>query len=185
MGVLCVQRTLARGWRSGVATGLGIATADTVYAGLAAFGVATVSRPLVTWQDPLQLVGGVALVGMGLVTVLRRPAKKSEETQADGQELNHGSQYISAVGLTLTNPMTIMAFAAVFASAGLAAEPGVGAAALSTLGVGAGSLTWWLLLTGGVSLGRHGLSDTAVTLVTRGSGVVVVVFGVVAVLTSL
>lgn len=178
MGVLCIQRTLAHGWRAGLSTGLGIATADAIYAGLAAFGVAAVSAAFVAWQDPLRLVGGAVLVYLGVRSVwgASRVTSCAEEVPA-----SHGSLYASSVALTLTNPMTIMAFGAVFAGAGLTASPSVATAALATLGVGAGSLAWWLTLTGAVTVAKRGLGDVLVRWVTRVSGLVIAAFGVLAI----
>ena len=89
--------------------------------------------------------------------------------------------YSSAFGLTLTNPMTIMAFAAVFASAGLAAQATVLSAGVATMGVALGSLSWWLALSTGVALMRHTVSDRGISVVNRISGALVIGFGLVAV----
>jgi len=123
MGVLCIQRTLDGGQRAGLATGLGIATADAFYAGCAAFGVTTLAAALVAWQTPLRLVGGGALVCLGLWSALRASAETPVTHSADPVRNAHGSLYVSAVALTLTNPMTIIAFGAIFATAGLTAAP--------------------------------------------------------------
>jgi len=179
MGVLCIQRALANGWRAGLSTGLGIATADGIYAGLAAFGVAAVSSAFVAWQTPLRVVGGVALIYLGGRSLMS--ARSPQECAASAAPVvAHGSLYVSAVGLTLTNPMTIMAFGAIFAGAGLAAEPSLLSAGVATAGVALGSLSWWIALTAGVTLARHGLGDRLVLWVTRVSGAVIVGFGVLA-----
>ena len=89
--------------------------------------------------------------------------------------------YGSAVGLTLTNPLTIMAFAAVFASAGLVMEPSPGLAAVATLGVALGSLAWWLLLTSVVMLIRHAISDRVLLVVNRVAGGLLIALGILAV----
>ena len=73
MGVLCIQRVLARGWRAGATTGAGIATADATYAGLAAFGLTALSQVLVSFQTPLRIVGGLVLVWLGIRAVLSAP----------------------------------------------------------------------------------------------------------------
>jgi len=177
MGVLCIQRTLARGWRIGAATGLGIATADAMFAGLAAFGVAALAQLLVTWQSPLRIVGGAVLVWLGVRAILAPPVHEAATVPARG---GHSGAYASAVGLTLTNPMTIMAFGAVFASAGLSAEPTLASAGVATLGVALGSLSWWLVLVTGVSWMRHAVSDSAIRWVNRCSGVAVAAFGIIA-----
>jgi len=186
MGVLCIQRTLSRGWGTGMATGLGVATADGLYAALAAFGVSALSGVLVTWQVPLRLVGGLVLVGLGLRAALS-PARacdaRSETDPASLDTKGALALYASAVGLTLTNPMTIMAFGAIFAGAGLSAQPGETSALVATAGVTAGSLAWWAILVTGVSLARHAVSGKALGAINVASGVVVAGFGVIAIAT--
>jgi putative LysE/RhtB family amino acid efflux pump len=179
MGVLCIQRTLAHGWRAGLATGAGIATADGIYAGLAALGVSVVSQSLVTLQVPLRIGGGIVLLWLGLRAIATPPAHDAA-TARDATRFV--PLYASAVGLTLTNPMTIMAFAAVFASAGLVAQPGAGTAAIATLGVASGSLSWWIILATGTALARHAAGDTLLTWVNRVSGAAIAIFGLVAIL---
>jgi putative LysE/RhtB family amino acid efflux pump len=178
MGVLCIQRVLARGWRAGMATGAGIATADATYAALAAFGVTAVSRWLVDFQAPIRIVGGLALIWLGWRALLTPPAHRAADA-VDSTRLT--PLYTSAVGLTLTNPMTIMAFAAIFASAGLVAQAGAGSAAVVTLGVALGSMTWWVALTTAVWAIRHAVGDRAMVVINRVSGGVIIAFGVLAV----
>lgn len=181
MGVLCVQRTLQHGWRAGFATGLGIATADAIYAACAAFGIAAVSSAFVAWQVPLRVVGGGALVYLG-VRSLRTPCPDGACEAPVSSAPSRRSYYVSAVALTLTNPMTIMAFGAIFAGSGLASEPTAGSAATATIGVALGSLAWWVVLTAVVTFAKAGLGDRLVAGVTRASGVVVAAFGVMAIL---
>lgn len=179
MGILVIQRVLAHGWAAGLATGAGIATADAVYAALAAFGVTVIAQFLVAFQSPLQVLGGAALLWLGWramrSSVVTRPPSTRDSRRV-------GVLYGSAVGLTLTNPMTIMAFAAVFASAGLVAQAGVGSAAIVTAGVALGSLTWWLALTTGVWAVRHAVSDRVMLWTNRLSGGLLMAFGVLAVI---
>lgn len=184
MGVLCIQRTLGRGPAAGYATGLGIATADATYAALAAFGMSAIAGALVSWQTPLKLVGGAVLVYLGVRSAF---AGASANRAAARTETGAGPAklYASAVALTLTNPMTIMAFAAVFASAGLVSQPTPLAAALATAGVASGSLTWWVVLVSAVRLMHHAMSESAVLVVNRVSGLVVAGFGVAAVVSAL
>ena len=178
MGMLCIQRTLAHGWGGGMATGAGIATADGTHAAIAAFGVAAVSQWLVAMQSPVRVVGGAVLIWLGWRAIVMPPQHKA----ASAADSPHpAALYATAWGLTLTNPMTIMTFAAIFASAGLAAQPGVTAATVATLGVASGSLSWWIVLVTGTSLARHAAGDTGLVWVGRVSGVLVAGFGVVAV----
>lgn len=178
MGILCIQRVLAHGWRAGMATGAGIATADAGYAALAAFGVTAVSQWMVDYQAPFRIVGGAGLIWLGW-RALRTPPAHAAAIAVDSPRL--GVLYSSALGLTLTNPMTIMAFAAVFAGAGLVAQAGTGSAMVVTLGVAIGSLSWWLALSTGVWAVRHAVSDRLMLVVNRVSGGLLMAFGVLAV----
>lgn len=191
IGVLCIQRTLARGWRAGMATGLGVATADGLYAAAAAFGVSALSSILVAWQTPLRVVGGVALIVLGLQAAFA-PARTSDTVASSASPGSTSLDtpgaarlYASAVALTLTNPMTIMAFGAIFAGAGLAAQPGTTSAALATVGVASGSLAWWTVLVSGVALGRHAVGHRLLTGINVASGVVVALFGAAALVSVL
>lgn len=183
MALVCVDRTLHRGWRSGFATGLGIATADAVYAATAAFGVSAISALLVSWQTPLRVVGGVALVLLGVRSAIARPVTQPSRPEAASTPEGagaHKGDFASALALTLTNPMTIIAFTAIFVSAGIAVSPSVGQAVLATLGVAAGSLTWWIaLVTATVVLGK-GAGPGARLWLGRLSGIAVAAFGVYA-----
>ncbi len=182
MAMLLVQRTLVHGWRAGAATGAGIATADGVYAALAAFGVTAVSQWLVTYQTWFRILGGLALLWLGW-RALRTPPTHRAADARDSARLT--TLWSTAVGLTLTNPMTIMAFAAVFASAGLVAQAGAGSALAVTLGVLCGSMLWWLVLTTGTWAVRHAVSDRAIVVVNRVSGGVLIAFGLLAVAAGL
>jgi threonine/homoserine/homoserine lactone efflux protein len=182
MGVLCIQRTLAGGWLAGFATGAGIATADAAYAACAAFGVTAVSAAIEALQAPLRLAGGAVLVWLGVRAIVAPVVHEVVHDEAAVR--GYGALYASAVGLTLTNPMTIMAFAAVFASAGLAVSGGPGPALVATFGVAIGSLAWWVALVTTVSAARHAVSDRAVHLVNRLSGAAVAAFGIAAIISG-
>lgn len=177
MGVLCIQRVLSHGWRAGAATGGGIATADALYAGLAAFGLTVFSQVLVSAQVPLRIGGGLVLVWLGWRAIA---APMSQSAVSAQESWRAWALYSSAFGLTLTNPTTIMAFAAVFASAGLVGQATVSAAGVATLGVALGSLSWWLALSTVVSLMRHAVSARTMGMVNRISGAIVVGFGLLA-----
>jgi putative LysE/RhtB family amino acid efflux pump len=181
MGILCIQRTLAHGWRAGMATGAGIATADAIYAAVAAFGITAVSQWMVSFQAELRIVGGLALLWLGWRAITTPPAHDTARVR-DSTRL--GPLYGSAVGLTLTNPTTIMAFAIIFASAGLVTQAGLGSALIVTAGVACGSLAWWLALTAVVAAVRHAVSEKAMVVVNRISGGVLALFGIVAIVTG-
>ena len=142
MWVLCLRRTLASGALVGLASGLGIAVADGFYGAVAAFGLTAISGFLLAHAFWIGLVGAVFLIYLGLRTLLASP---TVEQKAESPLSLHAA-FLSTLGLTLTNPPTILAFAAIFAGLGLASSADYGAAALIVAGVFAGSAVWWVIL---------------------------------------
>jgi threonine/homoserine/homoserine lactone efflux protein len=177
IGVLCIRRTLAQGRACGLVTGLGAATADAFYGSIAAFGLTFISTALVNQQAWLRIVGGAFLVYLGARTFFARPAERTEPAREGGLWAAFGSTFF----LTLTNPMTILSFAAVFAGLGaVGASGGYASAGLLVAGVFAGSSFWWLLLSGGTGLLRSRIGGGALRWVNRVSGGVIAGFGLVA-----
>ena len=142
MWVLCFRRTMASGALAGLASGMGIAVADGLYGTVAAFGLTAVSGFLLAHSFRLGLVGAVFLVYLGVKTLAARPEIGAVEEKA----VNLPAAFLSTLGLTLTNPPTILAFAAIFAGLGLASNADSGAAAWIVLGVFFGSAAWWVIL---------------------------------------
>jgi threonine/homoserine/homoserine lactone efflux protein len=181
IGVLCIRRTLTQGRVSGLVSGLGAATADAIYGCIAGFGLTLVSDVLVAQQLWLRLVGGGFLCYLGLRTLVARPAEMV--TGADGDGLI--GAYASTFFLTLTNPMTIMSFVAVFAGLGLAdTAADYVSAGILVLGVFTGSALWWLVLSIGVGLFRERVGPPLLQWVNRVSGVVIAGFGLFAIVSA-
>lgn len=175
IGVLCFRRALEQGFWPAAAGGLGTAAADAAYAAVAAFGLTAVSALLLDFQRALAIVGGAALLWLGARAYRARPA----ERPAPGGERGLTSMFAATFLLTLANPTTILSFAAVFAGLGLVgAMRGGMAAGLLTLGVFAGSMLWWMLLSGTVSALRSRVPRGALAWVNRASGLFLIAFGV-------
>jgi threonine/homoserine/homoserine lactone efflux protein len=175
IGLLCIKRSLEHGLAAGLATGLGAATADAFYGAVAGFGLASISSFLTAQQTPLRIVGGLVLLWLGASSFRERPAR--ERTLENGRNLF--VDYATTVGLTLTNPATIISFAAVFASVGLSEAAGSYAKAGSFVAaVFVGSALWWLALSTSVSLVRARISTGAIRWINRASGLVLIGFAV-------
>jgi len=178
IGVLCIRRTLADGRAIGFVSGLGAATADGLYGAVAAFGLSLVTNALVNQRLWLQAAGGIFLCYLGVRTWLAVPAAASGEA-ADGRGLT--TAWASTFALTLTNPATIISFAAIFAGLGLGRSVGgYGAASLMVLGVFLGSALWWLILSTGVGLLRSAFTRDRLRWVNRCAGLIITAFGVAA-----
>jgi len=177
IGLLCIQRTIAHGRKSGLVTGLGAATADGLYGAVAAFGLTTISGFLVGQQFWFRLIGGMFLLYLGAKASVSKPA---EEAATSNHE-SLFSDYGSTVFLTVTNPMTILSFAAVFAGLGLANSSGGHASrALMIAGVVLGSTLWWFVLSAGVSLFQAKFNSNSLKFVNRISGAILIGFAVLA-----
>ncbi len=177
IGVLCIRRTLAEGRLHGLVSGLGAATADAVYGCIAAFGLAFISDLLVQQQIGIRVIGGAFMCLLGVRTIL----VKSSEKPTNGKELGLAGAYGSTLLLTLTNPLTILSFAAVFASLGVGSSSGdYGSATLLVITVFIGSASWWLILSGAVSLFRARVTPRVLLWINRVSGTVIFGFGFVA-----
>ena len=178
IGVLCIRRTLAYGRRSGLASGLGAATADALYGGVAAFGLTLISHFLIQQQFWFRLVGGGFLLSLGVRAFLSHP--EGDPSLARRSDL--AGDFLSTVFLTLTNPLTILSFAAIFAGLGLGATGGTYIdAGVMVLGVLLGSALWWWILSFGVGAFRDRFSLRGLRWVNRISGIIILGFGVAAI----
>ncbi len=174
IGLLCIRRTLTGGINSGFVSGLGAATADAIYGAIAAFGLSVVTNFLLDHQRVLQAGGGLFLLYLGATTFRSLPAETA--ATATGQGLP--GTYVSTLLLTLTNPMTILSFAAVFAGLGLGTVDSSVASACSLIaGVFIGSMLWWLLLSGAVHFFRQRVEQRQLKLVNQLSGLIIAGFG--------
>jgi len=187
IGLLCIQRTLQSGRRIGLATGLGAASADAMYGIVAAFGLSAIAVFLSNQRLWLGLMGGLFLCWLGWQTWRAAPpslAVRDNALVASGTVSNPVANndvwaaYGTTFVLTLTNPMTIFSFMAVFAGLGLAQRSGhYGSAGLLVAGVFLGSTAWWLLLTGVVAMTRRLISTPAMVWVNRSAGLLMSGFG--------
>ncbi len=177
IGVLCIRRTLASGRLSGLVSGLGAATADAIYGCIAGFGLAFISNFLVSQQLWFRLIGGAFLCYLGIKTFLAKPAEQAASAKGNGLF----GDYASTLFLTITNPMTIISFVAIFAGLGLASASGnYASAGVLVLGVFIGSAMWWLLLSSGIALFREKVNQRGLHWVNRISGTIILGFGLFA-----
>jgi len=176
IGVLCIRRTLSDGKLTGFLSGMGAASADMVYGAIAAYGLTVITNLLVENALWLRLIGGCFLLYLGIKTFLEKPADHAAQTN---QKSGYFGAYISTFFLTITNPMTIISFAGIFAgtmSIGSTSSP-----LMLVAGVFAGSAAWWLALSFGVGLMRERLTAGHMAWINRISGIIIITFGLIAI----
>jgi len=177
VGVLCVRRAILHGRLAGFLSGLGAASADAVFGVIAAFGLTFVSNLLLEYENWLGLVGAVLLLYLGVLAFTADPTRG---TQAQRDPDGLIADFLSAFVLTIINPITILAFLAIFAAIGFSGpEATLGLAAILVLGVWLGSLLWWAGLAFGAGRVRLSFSRNHLVWINRGSGGILVCCGVV------
>jgi threonine/homoserine/homoserine lactone efflux protein len=176
---LCLRRTLLRGRIYGLVSGLGVATADGTYAAIASLGLAVVTTALVGGKRPLTVIGGVALIVIGARSLLQRRQEPNVAASATSSGLAWA--YLSTLGLTITNPATILSFAALAATSGFGAGPGILDPALLVAGVLLGSAAWWCMLAVGASWLRGRLSPAVIGATSTLSGLAIAILGMLAI----
>jgi len=181
IGIICIRKTLTEGRVRGLIIGLGAATADLLYGSVAAFGLTVISDTLLSHRIWIRLVGGALLLFLGIRTFLARPKDPKFQIQ-DGGRLR---SYFTTVFLTLTNPLTIFAFLAVFAALGLGNGLSFFAASVLVAGVFAGSFLWFLSLSSGATLFRNKLDVIGLGWVNKIAGILIIISGIIAIGTLL
>lgn len=174
IAMLCIRTTLERGRIAGIAAGMGVAVADTIYAAIGAYGISFVGAALTSGESWLKLVGGIVLIAFGIYLARKQPVNATEEREVPKSIV---ADFGMTLVLTLTNPMTILSFAGLFAGvSGLRGFPLVEIPAL-LLGVFVGSAVWWVALAFVIGLIRHKISPTTMLWINRGSAAAIIGFG--------
>jgi threonine/homoserine/homoserine lactone efflux protein len=176
IGIMCIRKTLTKGRLQGFVIGLGAASADLFYASVAAFGITYISDILISERFWIRLVGGALLLFLGIKIFRALPTDPKIK-------INNGGvlrSYLTTVFLTLTNPLTIFAFLAVFAALGLDSELRFFSATVLVAGVFIGSCLWFLLLGSGTLLFRNKLDIVGLRWVNKIAGILIIISSLIA-----
>ncbi len=178
IGILCIRRTLAHGSKRGIIIGLSAAFADMIYGIVAAFGVTLISDFISQEQHWIRFIGGILMLILGYRTFVSHPSTDS----VTGEKNGHTRTFISTFLLTLTNPMTLFAFAAIFAGIGLDKTLGFhGYSIFLVAGIFFGSLSWFSLLTSLVHFFRDIITTDGLVIINKVAGSLLVLFGTIAI----
>ena len=182
IGILCIRRTLAEGRLAGFISGLGAATADAMYGAIAAFGLTFISVFLINQSFWLRLGGGLFLIYLGIKSFLSVPSQGADLNPKSSRNESVLNYYGSTLFLTLTNPITIISFAAIFAGFGIVTNQSndILAASSMVLGIFLGSSIWWLSLSFLTGFFRRMVNHKTMTWINRISGTIIISFGLLA-----
>ncbi|MFC3230831.1 LysE family translocator [Marinibaculum pumilum] len=181
VGVLCVRRTLMFGRVSGLVSGFGAAVADALYGCVAAFGLTLISGWLLDHRVAIQLIGGTFLLFLAWRILAMGQGERGGAAAATDNDSSVLHSFGSTFALTLTNPITILAFLGIFTAVGIAeVSHDRWLAAALVAGVFIGSMAWWLFLAAGAGYFRRHLQGGGLRWVNRISGFLMLAFGLYA-----
>lgn len=177
MGVLIIQKTLHKGALSGFIAGMGAACADLFYATVAAFGLGFVINTIKTHEVILQIVGGIFLLIMGLNIYFANPLKQIKARRRVTKKGLLGD-FLSLFFLTVSNPVTVVVFMAVFAGTSVLGEtPTFSTEIMLLIGVLLGGSAWWYTLSTIVNIFRKKFKLRVLITINRVSGIIITILG--------
>jgi threonine/homoserine/homoserine lactone efflux protein len=190
VGVMCIQRTLSKSRASGLASGLGAATADALFAVVAYFFIAVVASFIEDNMQIIKVVGGVVVAAVGVRYLLKNPVVQIRRNRAGKSNL--GQDWASAFALTLANPAFMLWLLVIFSAFGVGHDaedgaltsPGVGEGARMVAGFFCGGALWWATLTGVVALWRSRFRPRHMLWINRISGTLITALGVAVVISA-
>jgi threonine/homoserine/homoserine lactone efflux protein len=180
IGVLVIQRTVNKSRRAGLFSGAGAALSDVIYAMIAGFSLTIVIDFIRQYQMLFQVVGAIAVMGLGLFIYTKNPVKDLRRHRRRGS--THFQDLASTFLLTFSNPLSIFVFLAIFASSGIVLNidrPYY--SAFIILGIFVGAMSWWFSLSGVVSLFRHKINLRLLWWINKVAGILIILFVIVSI----
>jgi threonine/homoserine/homoserine lactone efflux protein len=178
IGMLCIQRTVNKNWRSGMSAGLGAATSDTIYAIIAGFSMTMIIDFITAHSIYFEIFGAIILILLGLHIFNSNPSQELQKFKKKGS--TYLQDYFFTLLLTVSNPMAVFVFIAVFAGSGLALKLSAPMKSLMIItGVFGGASSWWFVLTGMVNLFRHKINLHMLWWANKIVGIVIIIFAIV------
>ena len=180
IGVLCVQRTLNKGRRSGFVSGLGAALADTIFALVAGLGISIIIGFIEDQKIYFQIIGGIIVVFLGIHIFYSNPVRQIRMQRLNKNKLSH--DFLSVFFLTISNPLAIFLFLAMFTGVNLTSGPmSFFNLIFMIAGVTLGSACWWFLLSSFVNVFRHRFRLKNIWWMNKVAGVLIFFLGVAAI----
>jgi threonine/homoserine/homoserine lactone efflux protein len=176
VNVLCISRTVSKGWTAGVISGFGAALADTLYGAIAGFSIHFVIAFLIRQESWIRLFGGILLITIGLVYYIKKPQPLSR--------VNGKQEYASTFLLTLTNPTTVLSYLAVLSALHLSGRRAWWQTLFLVAGIFVGAMLWWIILATLAHHLRYRFNDRAMLWMNRIAGLAIGGFGVLTLILS-
>lgn len=181
IGVICIQRTINKGQLSGFLSGMGAASADTIFAAIAGFSLTIIISYIEERHIIFQAVGGVIVLLLGIKIFYTNPIRQLRRHQR--RKDNLVEDYFSILAVTITNPLAIFLFVALFASLGVVTGNSNPMLSLVTTGgVFIGAAVWWYILTSLVNTYRKKFRLRQLWWINKISGAAIFTLGAIAII---
>lgn len=178
IAILVIQKTLSKGRHAGFVAGLGASVVDTIYAIISLFALAFAQQIIEKHENIILLVGGLILTLIGVSMALSNPFRK--RVKKDGKANFSSKDFLQAIAMGISNPMAIFVIFALFAFFGIAAAtPRDWNVAPIILSVSAGTVTYWFILSWGLSRFRDKFRLRTILWISRVMGAIVIIIGLV------
>jgi threonine/homoserine/homoserine lactone efflux protein len=178
LGMLCIKRTVNKNWKSGFISGLGIATSDVFYAIIAGFSLTMIIDFVRSYEIYFKIFGATMVVLLGLYIFMSNPAKDIQKFKRKGT--SYLQDFLTAFLLTISNPLSVFIFIAIFTSYSLVLQMSQPLESLLIIGgLFAGGASWWFILTGLANLFKHKLTINTLWWANKiiGMGVILIAVG--------
>ncbi len=183
IGMLCIQRTLNRGQRYGIATGFGATASDLLYTIVSLFFLSFVLDLIEQYKFVIQISGSAILIIFGYFIFNSHPSAQPKPHES--KQFSLFGDFITSFGLTLSNPLVLFVLIALFAkfefitneSTFLEIAIGIGSILL-------GALMWWSVLTLLVSKFRQKLNINGLRTINKVTGIVIIGIGIIGLVLS-
>ncbi|MDY4175544.1 MAG: LysE family transporter [Bacteroidales bacterium] len=173
IGVLCIQRTLSKGRRSGFASGCGAASSDFIYAVVAGFSISMVTDFVQAHRQTLFIGGALVLIFLGIRMLISKPhLQLRQQRQTRQTKASLWQDFVSTFFLTISNPLALFVFMGAFSLVGV--QETRLERILIVGGVFVGAITWWFILTLLVGLFRRMLTLRRLLYITRIAGAIII-----------
>lgn len=180
VGIFCIQRTLDKGRKSGFYTGVGAAISDVIYCVLTGFGLSFIEGFINEHRSPIQIFGSLVLVGFGIWLIKKKPEKGALSADADQGSPSVEGDILKGFALTFSNPLILFLIIGLFAQFNFVVE---GMTfwhyVLGFIGIVAGALGWWWIVTYFVDKIRCHFTGSTMKLINTVVGVIILIFAAV------
>lgn len=184
VGFLCIQRTLDKGRLTGLYTGVGAALSDLFYCLLTGFGLSFIEEFVERNQNVIQLIGSAVLIGFGIYLFRKNPAKTLRKAAIE--ECEPKKNILGGFLFTFSNPLILFLIIGLFARFNfLVPDIKFYHYIIGFVGIVAGALSWWWLVTYLVDKLRGHFSMNTMRLINRIIGIVILLFAIVGIVTSI